>query len=128
MGGWSDGAMTHVCIRFGLLAASVLVVSVALSSQGAAARGDPPGPSTSPGTPPVPRVSPVPRAQWTLDQRAVVTRHDKEGDVNELATLLHHPELADSLMAVVQYFAEASTLTPREREILILRTAWLCRS
>jgi alkylhydroperoxidase family enzyme len=76
-----------------------------------------------------PRVAPVAAAQWTDAQRAVVAAHGDGGNADhQLATLLNHPEMAAALMPVIKYFSTESELAPRHRELLILRTAWLCRS
>ena len=40
-------------------------------------------------------------------------------------TLLHIPALADGFLSFPAYLTKASTLAPRHRELLILRTAWL---
>ena len=45
---------------------------------------------------------------------------------NQLATLLNVPEIAEAVMPLTVYLTEASTLTPRQRHLLILRAAWLC--
>jgi alkylhydroperoxidase family enzyme len=42
--------------------------------------------------------------------------------------LLVYPELVRDLMPFERYISNESTLSPRHRELLILRTAWLCRS
>ncbi len=43
-------------------------------------------------------------------------------------TYLRHPVLAANLLPMERYISGESTLAPRDRELLILRTAWLCRS
>ena len=76
-----------------------------------------------------PRIQPVEQGRWTDAHRGLMASFGRDGRPgNELATLMNHPELAASVMAVVKYFSEESELSPRQREILILRTAWLCRS
>jgi alkylhydroperoxidase family enzyme len=48
---------------------------------------------------------------------------------NDFRTFLIHPALVDGVMPFAQYITTAaSTLPPRHRELLILRTAWLARS
>ena len=42
--------------------------------------------------------------------------------------LLAHPDLAKGVVPFARYITSESTLSPRHRELLILRTAWLCRS
>lgn len=76
-----------------------------------------------------PRVAPVPESQWTDAQRALVTRFGPGGHAtNALRVYLHHPVLAENILPFERYIASESTLTPRQRELLILRTAWLARS
>ncbi len=47
---------------------------------------------------------------------------------NDLRTLLVHPELAKGILPFASYILAESTLTPRHRELLILKTASLSRS
>jgi alkylhydroperoxidase family enzyme len=76
-----------------------------------------------------PRVAPVPERDWTDVQRSLVAQYGAAGHAdNDLATYLHHPVLAGNIMPFERYISNESTLTPRHRELLILRTAWLCRS
>jgi alkylhydroperoxidase family enzyme len=76
-----------------------------------------------------PRLAPVPESQWTEAQRAVVARYGRDGRAtNALRVYLHHPVLAENILPFERYIASESTLEPRHRELLILRTAWLARS
>src|SRR4030095_11394740 len=76
-----------------------------------------------------PRLAPVPESTWTDAQRAIVARFGPAGRAtNALRIYLHHPVLADNILPFEQYISNESTLPPRHRELLILRTAWLCRS
>jgi len=75
-----------------------------------------------------PRMSPVPEGEWSDHQRAIVARFEPAGAAaNALRTYLNHPVLAENILPFERYISSASTLEPRHREILILRTAWLCR-
>jgi alkylhydroperoxidase family enzyme len=76
--------------------------------------------------PRAPRVTPLPETQWTAGHRAVVAKlvSDK-GPGNALRTWLNIPELAENLLIFQTYLMTTSTLSPRHREILILRTGWL---
>ena len=79
--------------------------------------------------PSAPRMQPLPDAQWTDVQRDLVKTYARDEAVpNDLRTLLIYPELVKDLMPFERYISNESTLSPRHREILILRTAWLCRS
>lgn len=74
-----------------------------------------------------PRIAPLPEAQWTEAQRALVDKFSRDGRAdNGLKTLLHVPELVEGVMPYTIYLSEESTLSPRQREILVLRAAWLC--
>jgi alkylhydroperoxidase family enzyme len=76
-----------------------------------------------------PRIAPVPESEWTDAQRAIVARFGPAGRAtNALRVYLRHPVLAENILPFEQYISTESTLTPRHRELLILRTAWLCRS
>ena len=78
---------------------------------------------------PAVRIPPLAEREWTDAQRALVARFGAAGRAdNDLATYLRHPVLAQNIMPFERYIASGSTLTPRHRELLILRTAWLCRA
>jgi alkylhydroperoxidase family enzyme len=47
---------------------------------------------------------------------------------NDLATFLIHPDLVKGVLPFANYIANDSTLTPRHRSLLILRTAWLANA
>jgi glucose/arabinose dehydrogenase/alkylhydroperoxidase family enzyme len=75
------------------------------------------------------RVPPVPESEWTAEQRALVEKYAPNGDPgNALRTLIRVPALADRFMPLLTYVANDSTLSPRHRAILILRTAWLTQN
>ena len=79
--------------------------------------------------PRVPRVPPLPEAEWTDEQRALVEKYAPNGNPgNALKTLIRVPTLADTIFPLLTYVADASTLSPRHRMMLILRTAWLTQS
>ena len=88
----------------------------------------------SPGSTPLfrltePRAAPLPESQWTAEHRARVDRWLPEVRIgNAFRTLLHVPELIDAVMPFLIYTANDSTLPARDREMLILRTAWLAQS
>jgi 4-carboxymuconolactone decarboxylase len=73
-----------------------------------------------------PRVVPVAETTWNDAQRAVAAKFAPAG--NDVRIYLHHPVLAENILPFERYIAGGSTLEPRHRELLILRTAWLCRS
>ena len=76
-----------------------------------------------------PRVPPVPESAWTAEQRALVDKYAPGGNAgNALRTLIRVPALADRFMPLLTYVSNDSTLSPRHRAILILRTAWLAQN
>jgi 4-carboxymuconolactone decarboxylase len=73
-----------------------------------------------------PRVAPLPESQWTEAHRALAAKHAAQGHVgNDLKTLLNIPDLVEGTMPFQTYITRDSSLSPRHREILILRTGWL---
>lgn len=110
-------ALMWVCIA--LLVSS----SVPLGSQAIVSR---PG-STRPVSLMQPRIPPLPEAQWTDEHKQRIAKFLPMGarPGNSFRTLLHVPELVDRTMTFHNYITQDSSLSPRIRELLILRTAWL---
>ena len=76
-----------------------------------------------------PRIAPLPEAEWTAEQRALVERYAAEARIgNAFRTMLRVPELVEAVMPFVLFTSIDSTLSARHRGLLILRTAWLCQS
>jgi 4-carboxymuconolactone decarboxylase len=77
-----------------------------------------------------PRVAPAAAESWTEEQREIVEPMLKRGPLlNIFRTLLIHPAAARAFLVWGGYvLSRKSTLPPREREIVILRTGFLCRS
>jgi 4-carboxymuconolactone decarboxylase len=74
-----------------------------------------------------PRIAPLPESQWTDVHKKLAATFAPNGRAgNDLKTLLHIPEMVQALMPFNVYVSSESSLSPRHREILILRTAWLC--
>src|SRR5262245_51467507 len=98
------------------LVAGWLTLTVALASHGA------PGPAA-------PRVLPLPETEWTAEIRTVFAETGQAGPAaNDFKTFARHPALLKSVVPFAHYIATGSGLPPRHRELLILRTAWLCRA
>lgn len=74
-----------------------------------------------------PRIQPLPESEWTDVQREIA-ESVPGGLSNAVATYLHHPTLARNLIPFERYISSESSLPARHRELLILRTAWICRS
>jgi 4-carboxymuconolactone decarboxylase len=75
-----------------------------------------------------PRVPPVPQVELSAEQRRIAAEFAPLGTTNLVATYLRHPKLAANLLPYFRYVATATTLPPRDRELVALRTAWLTRS
>jgi len=85
------------------------------------------GPGTSqPRAASKPRISPVADAQLDEKRRQLVTAFSGSLPDNGFRTLLQLPPLVEAVMPYTVYLSDQSTLSPRHRELLILRTAWLC--
>ena len=107
-----------------------LPVSTALPMAGQNRTGSQAIPERPGGARPVrltkPRIAPVPEAQWTDVHKQLVAKYlPGERAGNGIKTLLTIPELVDGMMPFQNYITRESSLSPRHREILILRTGWL---
>lgn len=107
-------------VRRGATAATILALAGALAWQTAridAQRID------------SPRIAPVPAAQWDDRQQAIMqVLAETNRDYNVFTTLLNHPDLMQDWLAFGGHVLQDNSLPPRDRELLILRTGWLCRS
>jgi alkylhydroperoxidase family enzyme len=115
--------------RIWLAAACFAVAATAAAGQDRAKPlPDPPG-GARPAKLSSPRLAPLPDAQWTDAHKAIAAKYAADGRAgNALRTLLTTPALADSFLSFPAYLSGSSTLQPRHRELLILRTAWLMNS
>ncbi|MCH7958946.1 MAG: carboxymuconolactone decarboxylase family protein [Candidatus Hydrogenedentes bacterium] len=76
-----------------------------------------------------PRLAPLPESEWTAEQRAVIEPLKQDGGVlNIFSTMGRNPALFEAFLEYGGYLLNASTLPARDREILILRTGWLCQA
>ena len=76
-----------------------------------------------------PRIAPLTESEWTPEQRAILSPLKQDGQVlNIFSTMGRSPALFKSFLGYGAYLLNASTLPERDREILILRTGWLCQS
>jgi 4-carboxymuconolactone decarboxylase len=76
-----------------------------------------------------PRLAPLTPEEWSDDQRQLLEPFADDGEVlNIFATLAHHPKLLKRWLVFGGHIMVASTLPPRDRELLILRTGWRCQS
>lgn len=74
-----------------------------------------------------PRIKPIEEKDWTAVERELLAPIKTErGSVpNIYATLARHPKLFAPRLAFGRYIQRGSTVPSRDREILILRIAWL---
>ena len=76
-----------------------------------------------------PRVPPLPESEWTDRERALAAEYAPGGEAgNALRTLMRAPGLPERIFPFLNYATGESTLPPRHRMLLILRTAWLAQS
>ena len=73
-----------------------------------------------------PRVPPLPSADWSPAQQEIMKPFVAQGRVfNVFATLLNHPDLFRRWLVFANHVLGKSTLSLRDREIVILRTGLL---
>ncbi len=78
-----------------------------------------------------PRIAPLPQDEWDDDVAGLFKGGSFVGDgkiLNVFSTLAHHPKLLKRWLVFATHVLGKSTLDARTREILILRTGWLCGS
>jgi alkylhydroperoxidase family enzyme len=78
-----------------------------------------------------PRLAPLPEAEWTDEVRELLgpmAKNAAGAPLHIFATLAHHPKLMKRWLVFGNHVLAKSTLSPRDREIAILRIGWLCRA
>jgi alkylhydroperoxidase family enzyme len=76
-----------------------------------------------------PRLAPLPPDEWDPEIRGLgVLAGDSGQPLNIFATLARHPKLLKRWLVFGNHILIKSSLSPRHRELLILRTGYLCRS
>jgi len=77
-----------------------------------------------------PRITPLAESEWTEEQRKILEPFYREGQLYNVAGTLSRHWAAWKKFGVWAFhiMGETSTLSPREREILILRIGWLCQA
>lgn len=73
-----------------------------------------------------PRIAPLPEDEWTDEVRELLPKGVRP--LNIFTTLVRHPKLFKRWMVFGGHILSKSTLTARDRELLILRIGALCRS
>lgn len=74
-----------------------------------------------------PRIAPLPASEWTDEQREQLRRGAPPRVLNIFATFIRHPELYRRWIPFGNHVLFKSSLSGREREMVILRVSWLCR-
>lgn len=77
-----------------------------------------------------PRIQPLTEPEWSAAQRTVLEPvKGKEPFYNVLATLTRHIDAAEKFLVWARHImGDTSTLSGRDRELLILRVGWLCEA
>jgi len=77
-----------------------------------------------------PRLEPLPESEWSEEVRDTLknTLRVDGKPANIFATLAHHPKLLKRWLVFGNHVLAKQTLSPRDRELAILRIGWLCRS
>ena len=76
-----------------------------------------------------PRIDPVSDEDATDEQREILAAAGRGGSpLNVQRTIAQYPALARSRQAFTNHVMRETSLPPRERELLILRTGWNCQS
>ena len=75
-----------------------------------------------------PRIHPLPPGERDAESRLLIDSIGSSGTDNTFNTLVRHPNLLRQWMPFTVALAVTGVLSPRLREIAILRTGWLCRA
>ena len=77
-----------------------------------------------------PRLAPIEEDDWSAEQKETLGGvANRFGDVpNVFKTLIHHEKLVKRWLVFATHILSKSSMTPRDREIAILRTGWLAGS
>ena len=77
-----------------------------------------------------PRVAPLPESEWDPEIAPLLGTAGPGGGepLHIFTTLAHHPKLLKRWLVFGAHVLSKSTLPPRDRELVILRIGWLCRS
>ena len=73
-----------------------------------------------------PLIAPLPASEW--NEELPTMTGPSGAPLNIFGTLAHHPKLLKRWLVFGNHVLAESTLPARDRELLILRTGWRCRS
>ena len=75
-----------------------------------------------------PRIPPIPPDERTEEQRELLGSVGLDTEANIFTTLVRHPKLFRRWLGFSGRLLMRSGLTPRDRELVILRVAWRCQA
>jgi alkylhydroperoxidase family enzyme len=78
-----------------------------------------------------PRLAPLPEAEWNDEVRELLgpmAKSPSGAPLHIFGTLARHPKLLKRWLVFGNHVLAKSTLSPRDRELAILRIGWLCRA
>lgn len=75
-----------------------------------------------------PRIQPLQKNEQTTEQSELLDRLGPAARMNAFKTLVRCPKLLQRVLPLVIYVLQESALPARDKELLILRIAWLCRA
>lgn len=78
--------------------------------------------------PTTPRLAPLGPDERSPDQQELLDSLGRQTTLNIFATLVRHPGLFRRWMPFGGKLLQGAKLAPRERELIILRTAWRCHA
>lgn len=118
--------MAHRTIELAGLGVTVATAWITVAPLAGQAVVATPG-SRQPRPPAAARIPPLPASEWSAEQRELMARVGSAGAADPaVRTLVRLPALLQAVAPYTRYLATESTLPPRMRHLLILRTAWLC--
>jgi len=77
---------------------------------------------------PKPRIQPLQKDELTTEQRGLLDPLGQAARLNAFKTIIRCPRLFQRFLPLAIYIHQESALPSRDRELLILRIAWLCQA
>jgi 4-carboxymuconolactone decarboxylase len=71
---------------------------------------------------------PLEASELDAEAKEILSRQGRAGGMRIFRTLAHHPKLLKRWLVFGSHVLGKSTLSERDREVVILRIGWLCRS
>jgi alkylhydroperoxidase family enzyme len=75
----------------------------------------------------VPRLSPLEPSEWTDVHRELLGDRAKGRVLNAIKTYIRHPDLYRAFTAFSRYIEGPTSLSARDKELIVLRTVWRTR-